>query len=404
MKNRNLDALLGIVFFGALIGLGIVTIVLSDFAVGVERHDLVFYSEDVGYLRAGDPVMLHGMASGKITSIERLDEELTVKRPHDVGGESPGDALCLVKVNARLDVDPFLHLKEDYHIVIQDLGVLGGKMVRIEVGKEDVFVPRDQLLFGDAPPSALQAMGQVIEENRAAVRDTIQDIQEFAEKANAGEGTLGLLMNDGGTRERIDGIIEDLGSIGDSLTEGDGTLAKLLNDSGPFDDLKAAAADVRGFTDDIRRGEGTVGKFLQDDSVYQEVEQLVADAREGLAPVWDGQGTLGKLITDDELYAKAESFMDDLLEIAEKVSNGEGTIARLLNDPQLYDDVTAFVADARALSHDLREGEGLVAALINDEKLLDDFRSILNQVLGAIEDARETTPVTSLGSFLFGTF
>ena len=52
----------------------------------------------------------------------------------------------------------------------------------------------------------------------------------------------------------------------------------------------------------------------------------------------------------------------------------------------------------------MQSGDGLLAALIGDEQLADDFRSIMAQVLGAIEDARETTPVQSVGSFLFGTF
>ena len=48
------DVSLGILFFGTLIALGVVTIGLSDFAIGVERHDVVMYSDDVGYLRPGD--------------------------------------------------------------------------------------------------------------------------------------------------------------------------------------------------------------------------------------------------------------------------------------------------------------------------------------------------------------
>ncbi len=404
MKNRNNDAILGIVFFGALIGLGVMTIVLSDFALGAETFRVKVYATDIGYLRAGDPILLHGMAAGKVEEINRLPQPLLIAEPHDSSGASPGEANCTVEVQLKMEVDPYLYLRQDYDILIEDLGLLGGKMVRMVVGRADVFIPKGQQLYALAPPSAVQAASEILEENRADIRDAIAQINEFAEKANRGEGTLGLLMNDAETRARIEGIIDDITTVGDSLTNGEGTMGKLLNDSAPFDDLKVAMADARSFTDRIRKGEGTVGKMIQDDTIYEDIRSLTEEARTGLSGIWDGEGTLGKLINDDALYAQAEEFMADLLEIAEKVSDGEGTLGRLLNDAQLYDDVVAFVNDARVVFSDLRDGKGLVAALINDEELLDDFRSILSQVLGAIEDARETTPVTSLGSFLFGTF
>ena len=55
MNTRVSDILLGLVFFGALIGLGVATILLSDFRFGVERYEVELISPDVGYLRPGDP-------------------------------------------------------------------------------------------------------------------------------------------------------------------------------------------------------------------------------------------------------------------------------------------------------------------------------------------------------------
>ena len=72
MNSRNQDMILGIVFFGALLGLGVITIVLSDFSLGTEWHRAEFFSDDVGYLRPGDPVLLYGMAAGKVEAITRL--------------------------------------------------------------------------------------------------------------------------------------------------------------------------------------------------------------------------------------------------------------------------------------------------------------------------------------------
>ena len=405
MKKSNYDIILGIVFFGTLTGLGIITIVLSDFALGVEWHRLDLYSEDIGYLRPGDPVLLHGMSAGKVETIERLENAVKIPRPLDLSGNRSGeDVLCTVGIVVKLDIDPYLHLKTDYHITIEDRGLLGGKLIRMEVGENSVYFPKDQKLLAVAPPSALLTASRMLQENRAAVMEAIENIAEFAEKANDGNGTLGLLLTDEVTREQIDTLIDDFAAVGDNLTGGEGTLGKLLTDSAPFDDIKVASSDLRGFTDRIKRGEGSFGKFIQDDAVYEDIRTLAADAREGLSGVWDGDGTLAKLINEDTLYTEATSLVGDLREMAATATNGDGTIAQLLNDRVLYDQVVTLVDDASAVFTDIRTGDGLVAALIHDEKLLDDFRAILNQVLGAIEDARETTPVTSLGSFLFGTF
>jgi phospholipid/cholesterol/gamma-HCH transport system substrate-binding protein len=400
VKTRNYDVALGIVFFGALIGLGIITIVLSDFALGVERYEVDFYAADVGFLRPGDRILLHGISAGKVETIRRLDQPVFTPLPHDLSGESPGEIRCTVVIRAKLDADLFSFLKEDYHILIEDHGLLGGKHIRIEVGLEDEFVSRDTVLLADAPPSVIQAAGQIIEENRAAVQNAIQQISEFAENANRADGTLGLLLNDSETRTQITEIIDNLTKLVNDIMDGEGTLGGLVTDSAPFDDLKVAMADARSAMERIRRGEGSIGKFIQEDALYDDVNELIADAKDGMAGVWEGEGTLGKLIIDEELYNQVNEFVEGL----EVITEGEGMIAQLLNDGELYDKFVAMVDDAQLTFRDLREGDGLVAALINDEDMLDNFRSILNQVLGAIEDARETTPVTSLGSFLFGTF
>jgi len=404
VKTRNYDVTLGIIFFATLIGLGVITIVLSDFALGVEVYRVKFYASDIGFLRSGDPILLHGMAAGKVESVNRLKKPVLIPAPHDISGSSPGEVRCTVMIWAKLDVDPYLHLKEDYKVIIEDRGLLGGKLIRIEVGEKKLYLAPESPLLATAPPSALQAAGQIIDENRAALRKTIQQLAEFAENTNRAEGTLGLLINDQQTRQLVEEIVDRLSLVTENLTRGDGTLGKLLTDSAPFDDAKVAAADLRSAMERIRRGEGSIGKFIQEDGVYTDVNALVAEAREGLAGVWKGQGSLGKLISDEALYNKADQLLVDLQAIGAMAAEGDGMIAQLLNDGELYDKTFQMVSEAQTVFHDLREGNGLVAALINDEQLLDDFRSILNQVLGAIEDARETTPVTSLGSFLFGTF
>lgn len=327
MTNRRQDVLLGLLFFSTLVGLGVVTVVLSDFRFGVVRHDVTFHSADVGFLRPGDPVLVWGMTAGKVVSIERLD------RPQVLG---PADAptVCHVAIQARLDLDLRAELRRDQRIVIEDRGVLGGKLIRVEAGRADER--HTGPLIAVASPSVIQAAGEILEENRADLRSTIENLSEVTAKAAAGQGPLGRLLNDEGLADRIDRMVSNLAELSDGLVA--------------------------------------------------------------------GEGTLGRLLTDSSLHDDAEAMLADLRQIAADLKSGEGTLGRLLTDGALYDEARSTLGEIRQAVSGVTDGDGLLAALFNDEQLADDVRSIVRQVLGAIEDARETAPVQSLGSFLFGTF
>jgi len=403
MNSRTSDIALGVVFFSALAALGIMTIYLSDFALGVERHDVRFLSDDVGFLRSGDPVLMHGMSVGKVTSIERLEDPQTIMVRGPTEGSPPRDVRCIVAVTTRLDVDPREYLRDDYRVFIEDRGVLGGKLLRIEVG--DGSQPAQPgPLVATASQSVLQSAGAILEENRENLRLTIDSLADIADGTRRGRGTLGRLVNEEDLIEEAQQVLANLREVGDMLVSGDGTLPKLLNDPALHDDLETIVADVRSYSDRIKRGEGTLGKLVQDDGLYGEATGLLTDARQTFAAVNSGDGTLGKLVTDDTIHADAAAMMAELRELAETANSGDGTLGRLLEDETLYENANAFFEDLGGLADDLTEGDGLLAALVNDEKMADDLRNILAQVLGAIEDARETTPVRSVGSLLFGTF
>src|SRR6185295_8045547 len=104
--------ILGVVFFGALLGLGAVTIALSDFKFGAPRYDVDLISPDVGYLRAGDPVLLYGMPAGKVQVIQRLSAPRMGTAPDGTQVE------CRVVIHARFDADVYARLPVDSPIFI----------------------------------------------------------------------------------------------------------------------------------------------------------------------------------------------------------------------------------------------------------------------------------------------
>src|SRR5688572_18844388 len=128
MANRHSDVLLGLVFFAGLIGLGVATIALSDVSFGKPQYDVEIFSPDVGYLRPGDPVLLDGVRTGKVRDIERREAPQTLARLDGTSVE------CTVMVRARLGADVYARLTAAGRIVVEDRGLLGGKLVRIDAG------------------------------------------------------------------------------------------------------------------------------------------------------------------------------------------------------------------------------------------------------------------------------
>lgn len=330
MNTRVSDVLLGLVFFGALIGLGVATILLSDFRFGVERYEVELVSPDVGYLRPGDPVLLFGMPAGKVLELRRLPEAVEVELPDGRRVAGTVGVLC------RLDVDIYRTLPRDSQLIIEDRGLLGGKLIRVVTGSSETFVSRDTPLVAMSAVSALQSAGELLAENRENVRRTFDNFTQLIESANRGRGLLGALFYDETLNTKIKGFAEDASAISSGLRQGQGTLGKLLVETDMYDTAQSGISDAKGF---------------------------IASAQEVLDHVKTGEGTLGKLVYTD----------------------------------QLHDQIGGLVTD-------LRESKGLLGALVNDPELATKFRHIVEKVLGAVEDARETSPVMGVGSFLFGTF
>lgn len=413
MTTRNLDVILGLLFFTALIALGVVTVVLSDFAFSGQRYDYTMISPDVGYLRPGDPVLVDGMPSGKVQSIERLANAQTV----DVGdGETER---CTVRIGVRMDVDLAASLYTDADVVIEDRGVLGGRLIRIVEGTSGRPRDPEAPLVALSTPPVVQALGEIVGNSSEDIRATFANFRSMSEDLAEGRGTLGRLIGDDELYGEIEGIASSLGDGAERFAdltasfdgENEGTLGKLINDPALYDTALATFEDIRSFTGNGEGEPGTLGKLIEDPALYDTALEVFTDIQGFTGDLRDGNGTLAKIIEDPALYESVKNAFDDIGVLVEGVSEGKGLLGAALNDPELEaqarrtlerlaeaaDDVGGFTAG-------LGEGEGLLSILVNDEQLAADVQDLIAQALSGLEDARETAPVQGVGGLLFGTF
>ena len=192
----------------------------------------------------------------------------------------------------------------------------------------------------------------------------------------------------------------------DTATQTIDEIRTALND-GILDDLKATIAAIRAISERLERGEGSLGRLLSsDDQLYVDLSAGVANLRSISDRLENGEGTLGKLLSsDDQLYADAASAVSNLNVVSERLANGEGTLGKLLStDDQLYTDLSASVASLRTVSENLASGEGTLGKLIADDEIYTEAGALLREGRAAVDDFRETSPITTFSSLFFGVF
>jgi len=87
------------------------------------------------------------------------------------------------------------------------------------------------------------------------------------------------------------------------------------------------------------------------------------------------------------------------------LDEGEGLLGALVSEEnELYVDFRDTVANVKHISGDIREQRGTVGKLIGDDTLYLEASQVVHEVRAAVDDFRETTPVTTFTSILFGAF
>ncbi|MEJ2699222.1 MAG: MlaD family protein [Desulfuromonadales bacterium] len=319
----------GIFFLLALVALAVMIELVQGwhpFQVRKAYHAL--FLSTVG-LKVGDPVRMAGVEVGKVRSITLRENQ--VKVDFDVSEETT--------------------IREDSVARVRQINLLGGQFLGLTFGspQSPVLPPGssvrtaervnvDQLItnLDRNQDRVLHALGQMVEETRKPLTQTVNRLESIAAKIDRGEGSLGRLVNDPHLYTEVEKTVAGFNKVVAELENGQGTLGRLLKDPALYEDTRVTVANLRGLTDQVKEGKGTVGRLFTDDRLYTDAADALANFREISAKVNHGEGTLSKLLNDDSLYEETRSTMTHANSIAAKIDQGKGTMGRLVNKDDLY--------------------------------------------------------------------
>lgn len=395
--NALRHTLLGLFFFVTMGLLGYFTIYLGDVMSQESRTTLVAWFDTVDGLGVGDPVMIRGVQSGRVTKV-------AIMRNGTPYPERP--------LRVEFIVDQRLELRGGYTIAIGSPSLLGGKEIDILEGDREPLAAGDySRLVGLADANLMRNLAGILEENRADVRRIVTSVANMTGDLDAGKRSLAEIALTKTSHADFESALAGLRELVAKLGAGEGSLAQLVNSPALHDSARRFFDEGGAVLADARGGDGPLNALLHDAELTSQLKTGVA----GFAAAGDrlgrGDGLLGKLTTDasDPLFADLRELAADGRAVVADVRAGKGAIGRLFSDPEIERQVTDVVGrfagittDVGALVDAARRGRGVLGLLLADDQARRNVERIIDQVGRAIEDAREAAPVSSVASFLFG--
>jgi phospholipid/cholesterol/gamma-HCH transport system substrate-binding protein len=189
------ELIVGIVFFFAMAVLGYYTIIRGEIFDNKEFYNATVIFEDVEGLSIGAKILVNGVESGTVSSIELMPDS---------------------KVAVNMKLFKVFTLYENYKVTLKNQTALGGRVIIINPGTHEIdgqefyAVTSMVNLSGKTIGDPLTKLSEVIDENGEEIKDTIKNINEFSRKINKGNGTIAKLVNTDTLHKDTEDLLQEL--------------------------------------------------------------------------------------------------------------------------------------------------------------------------------------------------
>lgn len=246
--------------------------------------------DNVDGLTTSNPLLLNGLTVGRVSKIDLMPEQ--------------GN-----KLKVTFDVNKNVQITEGSRALLADGGLLGGKVIRLQLKPGTSLLPEGSLLQA----SNEQGISSLIKEKTLPVLNNVDSLTRRLNFVVSQFDQTGAILN-----QTLRGANTVTGTLNSALNE---------NRSG----IKAALANVNQLSRSLDQTTRELSPVLTKTSTFADslnslqLRQTLNNANKSvdnlqklLANIEKGQGSLGKLTTDDSLYVN--------------VSRTAGSVNTLLND------------------------------------------------------------------------
>lgn len=255
-----------------------------------------------------------------------------------------------VEVSMKVFADKLELIRSDSQATVAQNGVLGDQLVAVTPGSLDPVEPGGRI---QSSPS--------LYEDIELFRERIDGLTDKVDSALGGMASMFSELNDERTIAAVKGTIDNVNEITRQIADGEGLVGALLSDDEYKEEfgqtLRGVRSTAQGVDRFVKKANSSLTKI--DDNLQPAVDdarKTMADLRKLLEDLKDpGNKSLaskllydkeGKLAKDlEKILADVEEFSESAAVIAKRIERGEGTLGKLVNDSKPHDDLVKILSD-----------------------------------------------------------
>jgi phospholipid/cholesterol/gamma-HCH transport system substrate-binding protein len=291
MRVKRTDFVVGFVITLSISILIIGVIYLKEYNIGKEVKVIYALFDDIGTLTEGDPVKINGVKMGKVVTRELQGNQVLVGMQITVGVDIP----------------------EDSRVTIQNVGLMGERMIGIRLGSSPNPVSPDVPMQGHFDSGIAEAMG-MLGDVFVDAKELVLIVRHLMDETVASEEFLRTFKN---VTERLDRLTA---AVDRMVAGNEAQVAAIIKD------VRVSTTELRDFLNNNRDKIETIMVNFSASSekvvkIIEKAEGITSKVDQLVEKVNSDDGTLHRILHDDELYASLKSTLheaDSLLKTINK--------------------------------------------------------------------------------------
>jgi phospholipid/cholesterol/gamma-HCH transport system substrate-binding protein len=306
MFSISSEAKVGLFVLIGFIILGYMSVQVGKGGLGLKKgYTVDVYFENVAGLGRDASVQIAGVEVGRVESIRLKDGRALVTlriapdvqlekdviagiKTHGVLGEKyvelipgsrgqaflqPGSTISLTERSADID-----KLLTQAALIAEDIKLLTGSLSKILAGEQgqqslSAIIENTRLLT--------QNLNNLVLNNEAALRATLDNSRDLTGNlnqvvANNSDKITQVLDGLKGASQQMQTTFASLNDLSEGMKRGEGTVGQLLKENTTVDRLNKTLASLQEMTDKINQGKGTIGKLVNEEETVNNINTGLA--------------------------------------------------------------------------------------------------------------------------------